>query len=98
MSAIKWNPACSFCGATPPAELVRAGGRDYWICAQCVDEPMLEDTVPTGIVCTFCEEPIRASAGRNVVAARRGAVLCSSCVEVCVQILAESRALRAARP
>jgi hypothetical protein len=98
MTEIMWNPACSFCGATPPAELVRAGGRDYWICAQCVDEPMVDDGIASGAVCTFRQEPILASAGRDIVAARRGAVLCRSCIEICAQLLSESRALRATRP
>jgi hypothetical protein len=84
MSETTLSPACSFCGAVPPAELVRAGGRDYWICAQCVEEPVIEDRVVDGTVCTFCEKPTLASVGRTVVAARRGAVLCASCLVVCI--------------
>lgn len=99
-----WNPACSFCGARPPAELVRAGGRDYWICSHCIDEPVIEDRVVPDAVCTFCEKSIRRSrsvsetAERQVVAARRGVVLCNECVRLCAQIIAEDRARRAQRP
>src|SRR6266498_1853568 len=36
---MEWNPACSFCGSRTEGQLVRAGGRDYWICWECVERP-----------------------------------------------------------
>jgi hypothetical protein len=100
MSDTEWNPACSFCGAMLPVELVRAGGRDYWICSRCIDQPTIEDRVAADAVCTFCEEPIAGcptslrSVSRKVVAARHGAVLCSDCIDVCTHLIAEGRARR----
>jgi len=99
----EWDPACSFCGARPPSELVRAGGRDFWICSACVERPVVEDVAGSDVRCTFCEEPVRqiaasgASVQREVAAARRGAVLCTECIQVCRQIISEDRALRARR-
>jgi RimJ/RimL family protein N-acetyltransferase len=37
------DPACSFCGAKPPGEFVRAGGRNFWVCSGCVARPVVED-------------------------------------------------------
>src|SRR4029453_12364118 len=98
MKETEWDPACSFCGVRPPAELVRAGGRDFWICSKCVEQPAVEDIHGSDVRCTFCEERIRqlprsgALVDRHVAAARRGAVLCTECIEVCRQIISEDRA------
>ena len=104
MTQTEWDPACSFCGAKPPSELVRAGGRDFWICSACVERPVVEDIDGSDIRCTFCEEGFRQIPGsgalveRQVVVARHGAVLCAECLQVCRQIISEDRALRARRP
>lgn len=104
MKETKWDPACSFCGARPPSELVRAGGRDFWICSACVERPAVEDIDNSDVRCTFCEERIRhttgsgVSAERQVAVAGRGAVLCTECIQVCRQIISEDRAFRARRP
>jgi hypothetical protein len=94
------EPACSFCGARPPAELIRAGGRPFFICSTCVEQPRLEDPVTSDALCAFCELPltgtrVRAGTVRRVVAvSRRSLMLCDECVRVCVQILAEDRRAR----
>ena len=97
-----WNPACSFCGATRLADLVRAGDRDYWICSKCIEHPVLEDELPGDVICTFCLQVISrrrdGSSPGDIVVARRGAVLCQDCLQICVQLIAEGRALRARRP
>jgi hypothetical protein len=104
MKQTEWDPACSCCGARPPAELVRAGGRDFWICSACVERPLVEDMDGSDVRCTFCEERIRQVAGsgaaveRQIVAARHGAVRCRECTQVCRQLISEGRALRASRP
>jgi hypothetical protein len=97
-----WDPTCSFCGARPPAELVRADGRDYWICADCIDHPVIHDSVSPGTLCTFCQVPLSDGSGasgaaRVAVAARRSTVLCSECLPVCVHLIGEGRALKARR-
>jgi hypothetical protein len=45
ITAHLFDPACSFCSARPPAELVRAGGRDFWICSACVNRPVVEGAI-----------------------------------------------------
>lgn len=100
MSNVEWHPACSFCDFGSNGELVRAGERDCWICSQCVDQPIVEDSVAPGTLCTFCEQPVGQpvalwrGAARTVAGARRGVVICSDCLPVCVGIVAEDRALR----
>ena len=90
-----WNrqsdPSCSFCGSRTE-HLVRAGGRDYWICGGCIDCPVIADSLMTQR-CTFCEQPL--SVTRPAVAARRGTVLCRDCLPVCIQLLDEARQRRA---
>src|SRR6266571_2204839 len=104
MSSVEWKPACSFCGSGTNGELVRSGGRDYWICSMCVDRPTVDDSVAPGTLCTFCERPVEKVAGllrgaiRTVAAARRGVMICSECLPVCVDIITEERGLRARRP
>jgi hypothetical protein len=104
MTQIERDPACSFCGAGLPSELVRAGGRDFWICSACVERPLVEDIGGSDVACTFCEKQIRHIGGsrafveRQVAAARRGAVLCTECIQICRQIISEDRAIRARSP
>jgi hypothetical protein len=97
MTATDKVPTCSFCGSTRLDQLIRAGGRDYWICWRCVAGPVAEDVVQDGMPCTFCEQPINA-VDRTIVIARRGAVLCSECLRVCFQIIKEERARRGKIP
>lgn len=93
------EPACSFCGARPPAELIRAGGRPFFICAECVESPRVDESTEVGMLCTFCEQAIscgktpHARPLRAVAVARRGLRLCRECLQVSVQILAEDRAV-----
>jgi hypothetical protein len=96
------EPACSYCGAQPPAELIRAGGRPLFICAECVESPQVDEATEAGTQCTFCERAIspertpHSRSSRPVAVARRGRRLCSECLQVSVQILAEDRAARLA--
>jgi hypothetical protein len=100
----EWKPACSFCGSEVDRGLVRAGGRDYWICSLCVDRPTVEDSVAPGTPCTFCEWPVRKAtsllrgAVRTVAAARRGVMICSECLPVCAGIITEDRRLWGRHP
>jgi hypothetical protein len=102
MSQAERDPTCSFCGATLPSELVRAGGRDFWICSACVERPPVGDIFGSDVICTFCEKQARQMnrsgtfREREVAAAHRGVVLCTECIQVCRQIISEDRAIRAA--
>jgi hypothetical protein len=88
----KWDPSCSFCGSREEP-LVRAGGRDYWICARCIENPSVEDSREDGSRCTFCEEPVNEA--RPGAAARRGVLLCREYLQVCNHLLTQSRRARA---
>lgn len=96
-------PRCSFCLNSTRTELVRAGGRDFWICSACVQQPVVEDLVEGSSVCTFCQRRITSrwatfrGKPRSPAVARRGHLLCSGCLTVCADIIAEDRAFAASR-
>lgn len=94
------EPACSFCGGQQ-RRLIRAGGRNFWICAECIRTPVVTEAIEPDTLCTFCREsPHSGPDGnpREVVGARSGAVICADCLTVCVQLLEESERLRSDRP
>ncbi len=92
LSEADWNPTCSFCGFRGERELIRAGSRELWICADCVELPVAGDSIVEGTRCTFCEEPL---GGTRFIAVSKGhAVLCNECLKICIQIIADDRKFR----
>jgi len=91
----KWDPSCSFCGSHREEELIRAGARDHWICGRCVEQPAVAQSIGANARCTFCEELIGHN--RPVAAANSGAIICTDCLKICVQILEEDRQFKARR-
>jgi glucokinase len=94
------EPACSFCGAREPAELIRAGSRPFFICSSCVESPRIEVPARPGSLCAFCEQPFAGRIGpgrrsrRQVAVSRPNLLLCDDCLRMCVQILDEDRRAR----